>query len=101
MTTIAETLHYAADECLWDGRWDGRSRGHISKYSCDAVHLAAFDLGLSECKRKAMFTGLRRMGVDTRGLLQFSDFVNDSRRAQGARYAWLKFAAMIAEEQGV
>lgn len=39
------------------------------------------------------------MGLKT-DVLDFQTFIPGDAR-QGARYAWLKFAALIAEEQGV
>jgi hypothetical protein len=96
--TIAEVLHFAADELLWDGSGD-TDPDYI--YSCDAAMRAAQRLGgwglwpVVEC-------GLANMGVDTGSLGQF-DNIGDrmSAERQAARYAWLKFAALIAEEQGV
>jgi hypothetical protein len=96
MTTIAEVLHRAADDFLWDGR-ECTSGGVAA--SCFAVEDAANVIGVSADLLDRCFDGLKAMGVDV-SKFDFDDF-RDSPERQGARYAWLKFAAMIAEEQGV
>ena len=104
--TIAEILHRAADEHLnvSDCPWDyiqGQDR-----FSCCAIDDAIdhlFDGDLSHygpdrlCEQ--IIAGLRAMGLEPEDCYQFEDVPYNDR--QGARYAWLKFAAMIAEEQGV
>jgi hypothetical protein len=98
VTTIAEVLHRAADKFLWNG--SGRNPIRIPTCSCFAVAAA---LGRDPEDYKPfgpVYTGLRRMGVDPFEIGLFDEFEYGPER-QAARYAWLKFAAMIAEEQGV
>jgi hypothetical protein len=93
VTTIAEVLHRAADEHLWDG---SGLYPIGSEYSCGAGYWAS-----GTGRRWTMVrAGLRRMGLDVNSYTEFSDVPHGPER-QAARYAWLKFAAMIAEEQGV
>jgi hypothetical protein len=96
VTTIAEVLHRAADDFLWDGR--EYASGGVAA-SCFAVEDAANSVGAADELVDRCFDGLKAMGVDV-SKFDFGDF-RDSPERQGARYAWLKFAAMIAEEQGV
>jgi len=97
--TIAEVLHYAADCCLWGGEV---LPGEV--YSCHAVNRAANELTSSKWSavtvRRKIFEGLRKMGLDTYAMDQFAELTGCINR-QAARYVWLKFAALIAEEQGV
>lgn len=108
---ISEVLHLAADEhlAISEEEW---CNGKF-KYSCDAVGQACAKLSKSiigEIDLKMTVNeGLRNMGVITSSTCEFSEFECNlqydntfiSEQAQGARYTWLKFAAMIAEEQGV
>lgn len=59
----------------------------------------------SECERDDLinrcFEGLEAMGCPTGSLNAFNDNGEFIVENQQARYAWLKFAAIIAEEQGV
>jgi hypothetical protein len=96
MTTIAEVLHRAADEFLWDGE-SQRTWDSDYLYSCDAIFAG---LNLPANIRTRIKLGLIEMGLDAEDFYHFDDFRAGPQR-QGARYAWLKFAAMIAEEQGV
>jgi hypothetical protein len=88
MTTIAEVLHRAADRYL-----EPVFAGEPTSYSCEAIYEADAVLWPRICK------GLSEMGLVPHSVTQFEDVPPDERQA--ARYAWLKFAAMIAEEQGV
>lgn len=92
--TIAEILHLAADRHLWN---DWPQVG-TAEYSCYAIGRACYSLRASIRLELSIYKGLKRMGLKTTSLTQF-DSIKHNR--QGARYAWLKFAAMIAEEQGV
>lgn len=105
---ISEILHLAADKHLAVSKYSNRRR-----YSCDAVRDAIHEVVdancLSESERSHLldrvFIGLEEMGVRKHSITQFYEF-EDSKNlitpeSQGARYTWLKFAAMIAEEQGV
>ncbi len=93
MATIAEVLHYAADNFLWHPE-NGENK---FEPSCSAIYWACENLQISRKQREKIFKGLQNMGLDTS---VFDEFIPGAAR-QGARYAWLKFAALIAEEQGV
>lgn len=109
--TIAEILHLAADKYLASNRdeyW--YFTGKKEKYSCYAVSEAAMSLWIedkidsvedrNELLRR-VFKGLEAMGCPVNSSDAFDDgevFIPEN---QHSRYAWLKFAAMIAEEQGV
>lgn len=99
MTTIAEVLHRAADEFLADdGEWPYVDDNGVLKnrYSCAAVCDALDAMKASVGLEKAIFAGLEELGCNTASMTEFQ-----LRNPQSARYAWLKFAALIAEEQGV
>lgn len=99
--TIAEVLHLAADEYLSNGYWS-LERFYERSGSCDAIELACRALANNREShlrlQKRIFKGLRNLGLKVNSFTQFDSVKSDR---QGARYAWLKFAAMIAEEQGV
>lgn len=96
---ISEILHKAADEFLWNGHGSFFDQP-LSRYSCDAVTKAIIFLNVPYEIDSNLFEGLENMGLDTESCNQFDEFKN-AIDCQAARYAWLKFAAMIAEEQGV
>ena len=90
---ISEILHEAADVYLWDGIEDDHDK---QLYSCDAINTATENTQtLLKIK-----SGLKEMGLNTETFSEFKEFPYGEQR-QSARYTWLKFAAMIAEEQGV
>jgi hypothetical protein len=109
--TIADILHYAADKKLASKESQCWNRGgNKEKYSCCAVSEAVWELYnndkiVSEGKRDELINrcteGLKAMGCPTDSLDAFDDFGEFSAKNQQARYAWLKFAAIMAEEQGV
>lgn len=103
MRTIAQIIHDAADYELAAGPEDDNDK---MKYSCNAIR--------SELEREPdvtedrIFEGLEAMGCDTKATnlfkkLGYNDgsFWETDPETQGARYIWLKFAALMAEEQGV
>ncbi len=99
--TIAEILHHAADVCLsGDQSWYGGKR----TFSCCAIDLAVLNLVPGYNAQIKMIRvikyGLCELGLKTSSLTEFSEFTY-GRKQQGARYAWLKFCALLAEEQGV
>ena len=108
--TIADVLHYAADKCLaYDKRYI--DYGIKEKFSCCAVYEAVYQL-TGHCDADGLcarvIDGLRAMGCDTGGHTLFKKYgdqpdeysiVNET--VQGMRYMWLKWAALMAEEQGV
>jgi hypothetical protein len=93
---ISEILHLAADKYLWDGCLDDYS---TESYTCHAVRKAIDDLQGGEIE-SAVFEGLMNMGVNPCSSYEFEESFPGPNR-QAARYNWLKFAALIAEEQGV
>jgi hypothetical protein len=104
MLTISAALHLAADQYLWDGVNSFYRRSDTEGFSCwaidnaiDSYRLPWRDFGdFSE----RINEGLTTLGLDTGSMKQFNEFSTDEER-QGARYLWLKFAALLAEEQGV
>ncbi len=105
--TIADVLHYAADRCLSANSALPSWPAGKMRYSCDAINEACNKLYKNApnwYERQDMVNqtmkGLRKMGLSTKSLSAFDDIPFGTER-QGARYAWLKFCAMLAEEQGV
>jgi len=107
--TIAEILHHAADTQLAAKESEYFARGGMKeKFSCCAMEEAAYDLysGLDlDAEREEMIVrisaGLSAMGCPVQSTHAFKDGSMFSAENQQARYAWLKFAATMAEEQGV
>jgi hypothetical protein len=108
---ISDVLWTAANERLWDGR--GFIAPNQSRETCCAVSdVLANEFGIypfpfdpaddEDCDRRAVKVAkfLRGLGLNTDAIGAFGVFRNDEAR-QGARYAWLMFAAMYAEEQGL
>ena len=102
--TIADVLHRAADYWLAVDGDDWRRRFCSKEFSCSAVKASADELGMSLEEISNIFEGLFKMGCPTDSWCAFLEFgYKDEVNAevQGARYMWLKLAALIAEEQGV
>jgi hypothetical protein len=107
--TIAQILHHAADKKLANKETEYWTRGGTKeKFSCCAMEEAAYDLysGLDlDAEREEMIVrisaGLGAMGCPTSSIDAFNDGGSFNAKNQQARYAWLKFAATMAEEQGV
>lgn len=103
--TIAEVLHRAADHWLAVDGDDYEKRSDSDRYSCCAVGAAVDELcGFNQAFEDQIYAGLEQMGLDTESGLVFRKLGYPDEMdhtTQGARYAWLKFAALIAEEQGV
>jgi len=110
--TIADVLHRAADEFLVVDYLE--SCMQKERYSCLAVESALFKYEqegvLTMPEVVDLFSrireGMEKMGVPTDSLEAFCSWCLDecvrySKKIQAARYNWLKFAALIAEEQGV
>lgn len=109
--TLAYIFNYAADKCLahkveqYDICWiDG---GHKDKFSCCAVESAVeklFDgqgwgvIGDQYTKARLF---LKEHGCPVNSAKAFKDDREFNPNNQQTRYAWLKFAALLAEEQGV
>lgn len=102
--TIADVLRHAADNCLRKQEYLSDDEEYTSRFSCDAVARASRDLCGEYTNWLPMderiMKGLQNLGLDTGSLTAFDEFPPGEVR-QGARHAWLYFAAMIAEEQGV
>lgn len=98
--TVADVLHLAADKYLAANRQQ-RDR-YQSRYSCGAVGDACVELNVNF---GGVLVGLKNMGCDTTSGKLFhkygDDSLNLSEEVQGMRYMWLKWAALMAEEQGV
>lgn len=109
--TIAEILHLAADKKLASKEEQCWNRGGTKeKFSCCAMSEAVWKLWnedkiASEGERDELINrcskGLEAMGCPTGSTNAFGDQGEFNAENQQARYAWLKFAAIIAEEQGV
>lgn len=111
--TIADVLHYAADKCLvYDKRYTADDIKE--KFSCIAVEEAIFCLtgALYSIDSVALYrrvmSGLTAMGCDTGNDTLFKKYGDNpdeygyiNPEVQGMRYMWLKWAALMAEEQGV
>lgn len=107
MTTIAQVLHRAADHWLTVDFDDYENRTDSEKFSCCAIDAAAAEvlpyLGAEALTFKILH-GLREMGLETSSGTAFFELgypKGAHPETQAARYTWLKFAALIAEEQGV
>jgi len=99
MTRISEVLWKAANECLSDGISDF----YGSEYSCLAVEnelMARGDcMSFTEFQRSPVAGFLRSLGCPIGSMHAFSRRAFPSSIArQGARYAWLMFASLYAEE---
>jgi hypothetical protein len=103
--TIAEILHYAADKCLAAKPSEYWSNGgDKEKFSCCAMQEAVISLNSFDeldVVIDRISEGLEAMGCPVDSTDAFDDSGSFNAENQQARYAWLKFAAMIAEEQGV
>ena len=108
MTTIADILHEAADHWLTTDPDDWNNRIESEKYSCCAVDAAASHLipnwNVNYRMVDRIFEGFRAMGLDTSSGTAFVELgypKGAHADTQAARYMWLKFAALIAEEQDI
>lgn len=106
--TIAEILHAAADKHLAAKKSESWSHGgNKEKFSCCAMHEAVISLNSTftasevEVVIDRITKGLKALGCPVDSTDAFHDDFQFNAENQQARYAWLKFAATIAEEQGV
>ena len=100
---ISEILHDAADYYL-QSEW---RNVETTRYSCVAVNMALSN----RCSNGADFNkyhhiimqGLKNMGCDVNSGTLFREYGDSvfNEDVQGMRYFWLKWAALMAEEQGV
>lgn len=110
---ISEVLHLAADKYLAISNEEYIAHIGKRKYSCDSIRYALLELVDRVYDRIDLHdrieAGLTSLGLITYSTQQFSEFDNfvyfndyeGAEKSQGARYTWLKFCAMLAEEQGV
>lgn len=113
---ISDVLHLAADKYLAKDLLEYYNVDYKTRYSCSAVTSAIESLVkfgemtsseyFANCDKvdSVVKQGFKKMGLEPNSLIAFDEFYDDYKitpESQGARYAWLKFAAMIAEEQGV
>lgn len=109
---ISDILHLAADQYLAKDESEVNRLGKYH-YSCIAVEHAigwATDSWVENNKLyKRVFTGLEAMGCDIKSISLFKELEQQSSNgesyyctpeSQQARYFWLKWAALMAEEQG-
>lgn len=102
--SIAEILHIAADKHLAAKKSESWSHGgNKEKFSCCAMHEAVISLNgeVVEVIIDRIHEGLKAMGCPVDSVDAFEEDGSFNEENQQARYAWLKFAATIAEEQGV
>lgn len=90
---ISEALRLAAEEQLWDGG----EGGLLSEFSCSAVNAAA---AYTQQEIDDLRAFLEKLGCPPSSPLAFNEFLRGEAR-QGARFLWLHFAALIAEEQAL
>lgn len=93
---ISQILHKAADEYLWDGVKDK----NVMSYSCAAVGICMTYHGCSAKQEAKVIEFLDQLGCPLYSMEAFDEFETYKDR-QGARYLWLKFAALVAEEEGI
>jgi len=98
---LSELLWIAANKYLAENKWEYSKHPHKCSHSCNAVW------GASKCDveyRKAT-AFLRSLGCPVASLTAFYRFETEAGditpESQGARYAWLMFASMVAEERGL
>lgn len=101
---ISEVLHLAADKYLSeDGVVHYKSYGFATeRFSCCAIENAIDELCVSQLE-DSIFKGLQNMGCDTDDaslFKKYGDHFEGNPDVQGMRYFWLKWAALMAEEQG-
>lgn len=116
---ISEVLHLAADKYLavdhndeFVKHYDKRGQYWKERFSCcaigEAINVLTYDLTYNEHKNfeEQVSQGLENMGCVTDSCNQFyhledlSGFnVKATKESQEARYFWLKWAALMAEEQ--
>lgn len=104
---ISTILHRAADEML-AADFEDYCRGK-TRFSCVAIEEVLIDLfddfesERFEHWKNKINHGLREMGCDVDSGILFKDYGDGGHinpDVQGMRYFWLKWAALMAEEQG-
>ena len=99
---ISDILHLAADKYLnsCSGRWEPDT----ATFSCVAILMACAEFNFSE--EQMIKEGLLNLGFKVSrcgsGFRKLEDpYGQGTKESQAARYFWLKWAALMAEEQGV
>lgn len=104
---ISEVLHLAADKYLAANAHD-HCHKNKARFSCGAVLDALCSTrNFKDLRFSDIIIGLRKMGCDTTSrelFVKHGDVrpgqVGVNEEVQGMRYFWLKWAALMAEEQG-
>lgn len=105
---ISWYLHEGADRYLSTDYYDNYARRACERYSCLAVDTAVLkdfrqctskDLKLRNETRNEIKAFLTSLGLNINSIRAFNGIGIDLQ--QEYRYSWLKFAAMIAEEEGL
>lgn len=102
---LSDVFHLAADKHL-AFEHEGLDQ---SKFSCVAIELALHDIFKKDWRAVLVFMqrvicpGLKSLGLNPDSTTFFIEMGcrpgRVSNKTQGARYAWLKFCAVLAEEQ--
>jgi hypothetical protein len=92
---INDVLWDAANELLWDGESPNLG-GTREEFSCVAANWVVFREASTFSSELEDFLG--SLGVDFTSPTQFNEFEEGPIR-QGARYLWLDFARLVAEDE--
>lgn len=105
--TIADVLHLAADKYLASDLADYGSVVSKHRYSCCAISEATYELKVEAGKT---FEFVSSLGCNTGSTNLFNkqeqyyrnfESYRATEKSQGYRYLWLKFAAAMAESEGI
>jgi hypothetical protein len=98
----SELLRRAANEHLWEGEGVYQFYTEKKQFSCDSVNQAYRTATRNKWATTPSHVKafLKELGVNLNGFHEFDEFPHGP-ACQGARYAWLMFAADIADEWGV
>lgn len=94
---ISEILWRAANEHLWDGCGSAFDTDSW-KFSCDAISGGVGHTGVDSTRA---LNFIAELGCPRDSHHAFDEFEDDEEagpESQGARYAWLMFASMVAAE---
>jgi hypothetical protein len=95
---LSDVLWNAANIYLWSG--DTPNHGDGNAWSCGAAETAEIQADLEEASLCWVVDFLETLGVDSCSSEQFEEFERGPER-QGARYLWLDFARLVAEDEGL
>lgn len=102
---ISEVLHLAADKYLASDYEEYIDTAKW-RFSCCAVGSAidnlVHDVTYNNTLRDNIQSNFESLGLESYTITAFEEFEKGivPEESQGARYLWLKFCAMLAEEQG-